>query len=106
MHPDQDGPTSSSARTGLGDRRGFLRGAGLASAGVLGGVSVPARAETERSRRGPRPSGDLVWLAGDHHLHSQYSNDAMFRIEDQARRAVAGGLDWIVITDQIGRAHV
>lgn len=99
MHRDQDGPTSTSDRTGLGDRRGFLRGAGLASAGVLGGVAVPARADTERSRRGPRPSGDLVWLAGDHHLHSQYSNDAMFRIEDQARRAVAGGLDWIVITD-------
>lgn len=99
MHRDQDGPTSSTARRGLGDRRGFLRGAGLASAGVLGGVAVPARAESGGRGRGPRPAGDLVWLAGDHHLHSQYSNDAMFRIEDQARRAVAGGLDWIVITD-------
>lgn len=99
MHRDQDGPTSSTARRRLGDRRGFLRGAGLASAGVLGGVAGPARAEAAGRGRGPRPSGDLVWLAGDHHLHSQYSNDAMFRIEDQARRAVAGGLDWIVITD-------
>lgn len=89
MHRDQDGPTSSTARRRLGDRRGFLRGAGLASAGVLGGVAGPARAEAAGRGRGPRPSGDLVWLAGDHHLHSQYSNDAMFRIEDQARRAVA-----------------
>ncbi len=32
-------------------------------------------------------------------MHSQYSNDAMYRIDDQAARALDGGLDWIVITD-------
>jgi PHP domain len=93
-------PTPHADRPEGTDRRGFLRSAGLTSAGVLGAAaSGPARAEGDRGSGNGRPAGELVWLAGDHHLHSQYSNDAMFRIEDQARRAVAGGLDWIVITD-------
>lgn len=97
MTPEPVTPASSPERN---DRRGFLRGAGLASAGVLGAAAVPATpARADRGTGNGRPRGELIWLAGDHHLHSQYSNDAMFRIDDQARRAVVGGLDWIVITD-------
>ncbi|KAB2347534.1 PHP domain-containing protein, partial [Actinomadura rudentiformis] len=46
-----------------------------------------------------RRRGGYLWLAGDHHLHSQYSNDAMFRVADQVRRGLAHGLDWLAITD-------
>ncbi|NED99541.1 PHP domain-containing protein [Phytoactinopolyspora halotolerans] len=90
---------ASVAQTG---RRGFLRGAGLAGIGLVGAglASAPVRAEAEPGATRARDRrGRYVWLAGDHHLHSQYSNDAMYRIDDQAARAVAGGLDWIVITD-------
>ncbi|RRS01207.1 PHP domain-containing protein [Glycomyces terrestris] len=80
------------------DRRGFLRGAGLVGAGLAGAAAAAATAAPaaahDRERR-----GGYLWLAGDHHLHSQYSNDAMYRIDDQAVRAIAGGLDWIAITD-------
>lgn len=78
------------------DRRGFLRGAGLVSAGLVGAAAAAATATPAAARE---RRGGYVWLAGDHHLHSQYSNDAMYRIDDQATRAVAGGLDWIAITD-------
>ncbi len=76
-------------------RRTFLRGAGLAGAGVAtaGILGAPA-AEASRPRR-----GGYLWLAGDHHLHSQYSNDAMYRVDDQVQRAIDHGLDWMVITD-------
>ncbi|PBC69804.1 PHP domain-containing protein [Streptomyces sp. TLI_235] len=45
------------------------------------------------------PRGGFVWLAGDHHLHSLYSNDAMYPVADQVRRGMAHGLDWLAITD-------
>ena len=45
-----------------------------------------------------RPAG-YAWLAGDHHIHTQYSSDAQYRVIDQARHASAYGLDWMVITD-------
>lgn len=85
-------------------RRGFLLGAGAAGAGLVAGANAaPAGATPANATTRPAPSrprrGGYVWLAGDHHLHSRYSNDAMYRIDDQAARAVAGGLDWMVITD-------
>jgi hypothetical protein len=80
------------------DRRSFLRGAGLVGAGFVGTAAAAAVASPAAARDREKRGGYL-WLAGDHHLHSQYSNDAMYRIDDQAVRAVAGGLDWITITD-------
>lgn len=73
-------------------RRGFLVGAGLAGASTVLG-SAPAAAE----RRTPR--GGYLWLAGDHHIHSQYSNDAMYPVDTQAQRAATHGLSWLTITD-------
>ncbi|MEJ2857917.1 MULTISPECIES: PHP domain-containing protein [unclassified Saccharothrix] len=70
------------------DRRGFLIGTGLAAGAVLGGS--PAQAE--------RRDG-LLWLAGDHHIHSQYSNDAMYPVATQVERAARHGLSWLTITD-------
>ncbi|MFB6718975.1 PHP domain-containing protein [Kribbella sp. NPDC056345] len=65
----------------------------MAVAATLGATAAAATPET-RPRR-----GGYLWLAGDHHLHSQYSNDAMFRVDDQVQRAIEHGLDWMVITD-------
>ena len=95
-------------------RRGFLRGAGvlgaaatvagLGSAGILGGAA-PAFAHDSHS--GDDGKG-LRWLAGDHHIHTQYSEDAMYRVIDHARHANAYGLDWMVITDHgsVGHAKI
>ncbi len=79
-------------------RRGFLVGTGLASAGaILGSGSVAAAASDRQARREPR--NGYIWLAGDHHIHTQYSNDAMYPVATQVERAATYGLDWIVITD-------
>lgn len=75
-------------------RRGFLAGAGLVGAGtVLGGL--PAAATTGRHE----PRDGYVWLAGDHHIHTQYSNDAMYPVATQVQRAATYGLSWMTVTD-------
>ncbi|ROP34530.1 PHP domain-containing protein [Pseudokineococcus lusitanus] len=86
-------------------RRGVLRGAGLLGAGLglAGAAASPAAAVT-------RPGGDrrgqqYSWLAGDHHIHTQYSPDAMYRVSDQVHAAGRYGLDWMVITDHGGATH-
>jgi hypothetical protein len=68
----------------------------------MSGVT-PAMAEGRRDRS----AGGAVrtWLAGDHHIHTQYSSDAMYRVIDQAQHAAAYGLDWLVITDHGGATH-
>jgi hypothetical protein len=92
-------------------RRGFLRNAGVLGAGVLGagaaigalGSSAPAFAHGDDSHI--EHTGGLRWLAGDHHIHTQYSSDAMYRVIDHARHANAYGLDWMVITDHGSVQH-
>jgi hypothetical protein len=92
-------------------RRGFLRGAGLmggaaAAASVLGTPGVAAAHDDSPSHGGGSShGGGLLWLAGDHHIHTQYSGDAVYRVIDQARHARAYGLDWMVITDHGSVQH-
>ena len=105
-------------------RRSFLRAAGLlggtaAAASVFG---LPAAAaeriasgrapidpdrdgETERADRGDPSGSKMLWLAGDHHIHTQYSPDAQYRIIQQVGHASIFGLDWMVITDHGGVDH-
>ncbi len=89
-------------------RRGFLRGAGLLGAGAAASVLVTpgtaAAAPADDARSGGS-GGRYRWLAGDHHIHTQYSPDAMYRVIDQARHARAYGLDWMVVTDHGGATH-
>lgn len=103
---DESVPDSDLSPTEV-SRRALLR-----SAGILGGTAalavtgVQAAAAAVPSgpifRPGNRPK---VWLAGDHHIHTQFSSDAMYRVIDQARHARMYGLDWLVITDHGGATH-
>ena len=104
--PDSDlGPRELS-------RRGLMRAAGIAGAvtgGIAGmaGVSPGLAEAAERGTAKPRGRGPkgLLWLAGDHHIHTQYSSDGQYRVIDQAQHAAAYGLDWLVITDHGGATH-
>ena len=51
------------------------------------------------------PRGGFNWLAGDHHIHTQYSPDGQYRVIDHVRHANADGLDWMVITDHGSVQH-
>ncbi len=80
-------------------RRAGLLGAGLAAAGnVL--TAAPAAATQDRT-----PRGGFRWLAGDHHVHTQYSDDGKYRVLDHVQHGNAYGLDWMVITDHGGEQH-
>jgi hypothetical protein len=93
-------------------RRGFLRGAGLLGAGAAASVlASPAAASAAGLPHAHGPAGGgadkggFRWLAGDHHIHTQYSSDAQYRVLDQAKHGHAYGLDWLVITDHGSNAH-
>jgi len=75
-------------------------GAATASGSVF---ARPAVAADDRTTRHPR--GGYLWLAGDHHIHTQYSPDGIYRVHDQVSHAAAYGLDWVVITDHGTVAH-
>jgi hypothetical protein len=46
-----------------------------------------------------------LWLSGDHHVHTCFSIDGMYRIEEQVENAARSGLDFCVITDHGGPEH-
>ncbi|WP_238019823.1 PHP domain-containing protein [Dactylosporangium sp. AC04546] len=95
-------------------RRGFLRRAGLLGAAAAAGGALAnagiAHAHGDDDDQGGFDGFDrhghgrpvrqnYKWLAGDHHIHTQYSSDAMYRVVDNVKHASAYGLDWMVITD-------
>ncbi|WP_068399366.1 PHP domain-containing protein [Kribbia dieselivorans] len=93
-------------------RRNFLRAAGVLGAGAAttalvtnAGVATAAADEDRREKSKNRPNKGYQWLAGDHHIHTQYSSDAMYRVDDQVKNASALGLDWMVITDHGSATH-
>nr|WP_225953571.1 PHP domain-containing protein [Kibdelosporangium phytohabitans] len=95
--PDEDLDRDEMTRRSVFRRAGLL-GAGLATAGnVLG--ATPTAAENSV------PRGGFRWLAGDHHVHTQYSDDGKYRVVDHVRHANAYGLGWLVITDHGGPVH-
>ena len=48
---------------------------------------------------------ELVWLAGDHHVHTAYSHDGTYSVFQQAEAAARYGLAWMVVTDHGGADH-
>ena len=104
-HLDLSVPDSELPPTAVGRRR-FLQSAGLlgtaAATGALAGAA-PAAAAAPARRRVPR--GGYQWLAGDHHIHTQYSPDGLYRVVDQVQHGAAYGLDWMVITDHGSVQH-
>ncbi|KUL42459.1 CehA/McbA family metallohydrolase domain-containing protein [Actinoplanes awajinensis] len=94
-------------------RRNFLRGAGLLGAGAAaasvfarpGAAAAAGLPHTHDHPGGGNVQGGFRWLAGDHHIHTQYSSDAQYRVLDQAKHGHAYGLDWLVITDHGSATH-
>lgn len=105
LTPDQLSRRSMLRRTGL-------LGAGLAAGSVLAGAGQAAASQgqnqgqnqNQQSSQSSR-SGGYLWLAGDHHIHTQYSSDGKYRVVDHVRQANAHGLDWMVITDHGSEQH-
>ncbi|MFD5746314.1 PHP domain-containing protein [Streptomyces sp. NPDC127033] len=101
-------PAQLSRRSML--RRTGLLGAGLAAGGVVGGAVAGSPAYASGGQGGPGDSGagrtgGFLWLAGDHHIHTQYSSDGKYRVADQVRQGAKHGLDWMVITDHGSETH-
>ena len=117
-HPDElpgDPDPLLSAR--LNRRRLLIMtGAGLVVLSPLAGGTAQAQDDDERERQRRRRS----WLAGDHHIHSEYSvefdtstnpptpiigGDAIYPIATNAMKARDYGLQWTVATDHGGPTH-
>ncbi len=89
-------------------RRQVFRAAGVVGgAAALGMTGVtPAMAHDGPEMHNRRTDNTIeAWLAGDHHIHTQYSSDAIYAVADQAQHAKAYGLDWLVITDHGSVEH-
>ncbi|GAA4011183.1 PHP domain-containing protein [Streptomyces plumbiresistens] len=94
-------PEQQSRRSLL--RRAGLLGAGLTAGSVLG-QATPAAAAVTATNSSRRTNG-FLWLAGDHHIHTQYSSDGKYRVVDQVRQGAKHGMDWLVITDHGSTTH-
>lgn len=122
--PDEELAPGALARRAFLRRAGLL-GAAIAGASVLNTGSAAARSlgargdDSDSAGEGPdgaaarsddltgngRSPRNYLWLAGDHHIHTQYSSDGMYRVLDQVQHAGAYGLDWVVITDHGSGPH-
>lgn len=81
-------------------RRELIKRAGIAAVVVGSQGSVLSDRASAQQRR-----GELLWLAGDHHTHTQYSVDARYTVRQHAQQAKSRGIDWLVITDHGRGAH-
>ncbi|MCL8014436.1 PHP domain-containing protein [Streptomyces sp. AS02] len=94
-------------------RRGLLRRAGLLGAGLAAGsvvapttaAAAPTDASPASTASGGRRTNGFLWLAGDHHIHTQYSSDGKYRVVDQVRQGARHDMDWLVITDHGSTTH-
>jgi hypothetical protein len=85
-------------------RRVFLaRAAGMVFA--LGVEPVLPKVFSLAEDTPPNPYRGGAWLAGDHHIHTQYSSDGRYAIAKQVSEAAHHGLGWCVITDHGAANH-
>jgi hypothetical protein len=100
--PDDAGPLTLSRRRLL---EALSAGAGVAAISGLG-MRDPAAAAGETVPVPTNPwQPDETFLRGDHHIHTQYSPDAMNPVSRVVDKGAQYGLDWMVITDHGGVAH-
>ncbi|MFC9558071.1 PHP domain-containing protein [Agromyces sp. NPDC056965] len=97
------------ARLGF-SRRDMLRTAGIVlAAGALTGAQSfgagTARASALGSTGGGGGDSALTWLVGDHHVHTQFSHDAKYRLVQQLDAAERYGVDWLAFTEHANFAH-
>lgn len=87
-------------------RRRFLQHAGLLGlAAGTGSFLIGNRAAAQNSPTPASNTGGYLWLAGDHHIHTQYSPDAQYTVSQHVTQAKRNGIDWMVITDHGSVAH-
>ncbi|MCZ2830906.1 PHP domain-containing protein [Modestobacter sp. VKM Ac-2986] len=105
VDPEADDPLSVSRRAFLATAT-VVAGAAAGLGGTVAGVGQGVAAATDRKGRTSNAwSGRPYFLAGDHHIHTQFSPDAQYEIETQVSKAQEYGLDWVVITDHGSVAH-
>jgi hypothetical protein len=91
-------------------RRGLMgalgAAAGAAALAPLGAAPAGATTKLDAHKRTVNPWKPYRFhLSGDHHIHTQYSRDAMHTVDKQVSKGTEYGLDWMVITDHGGTAH-
>jgi len=91
-------------------RRGLMQALGATAAAAslapLGAAPAGATTRVEAHKRTVNPwKAYRYHLSGDHHIHTQYSRDAMHSVEKQVKKGTEYGLDWMVITDHGGTSH-
>ncbi len=87
---------------------------------IVAAVSTVACTDEPVSQEPEQSTDNRSWLAGDHHIHSEWSvgwdeetnpptpiigGGAKYSIQHNAEQALRFGLDWIVITDHGGPNH-
>jgi hypothetical protein len=99
---DADVPEESLDPQGV-SRRNLIRGAGLLGAGFAASA-IPG---TAYAAAGSSSQGDpeLVYLVGDHHVHTRYSHDAKYDFSQLALRGSQFGLDWMAFTEHSNFGH-
>jgi hypothetical protein len=107
--PDEALESGGLSRRRLLQSLGLLGVAGAAAAAMpvhpaAAMPPLPANAESQRPVR-TDDDGRYRWLAGDHHIHTTYSRDALYLVDDQVKNGTKYGLDWMVITDHGNVAH-
>lgn len=89
-------------------RRNLIRGAGLLGAGFAASAVMPGAASATAAGGTSYGSGNdpaLVYLVGDHHVHSRYSHDAKYDFGQLALRGSQFGLDWMAFTEHANFGH-
>ncbi|WP_436531198.1 PHP domain-containing protein [Actinoplanes sp. HUAS TT8] len=88
------------------NRRGILKRAGLFGAAFAATTALPGAAPASATSKPPADHDpELVYLVGDHHVHTQYSHDAKYTLSQAARRGAQFGLDWMVLTEHSNFGH-
>jgi len=106
--PDADDPLSVSRRGFLATAAvvaGAAAGIGATASGLGQGVAAAAGTDAAAGTSVNPWTPGARYLSGDHHIHTKYSPDAQYEVQEQIRRGRQYGLDWMVITDHGGVAH-